>query len=158
MEDESEEEEPLKKPTQPQIQQRPSRPEVAAPSRKIEIAPPPAPGRGFSVNIYKLPENVKTLPDYSAFRPSGTTLTDKINLEPAKGEKDPSGLPESMDGLGLRFAGMFITTGEGIFRWRVHSKDGARLHIDDKTLIENDGIHEAASKVGYVIWLKAPIP
>ncbi len=150
VEDESEAEEPLKKPAEPQIQQRSSRPEVAAPSRKVEIATPPAPGRGFSVNIYKLPENVKTLPDYSAFRPSGTTLTDKINLEPAKGEKDPSGLPESMDGLGLRFTGMFITTGEGIFRWRVHSKDGARLHIDDKTLIENDGVHEATSKVGYV--------
>jgi len=43
-----------------------------------------------------------------------------------------------------------MVTGEGIFKWRLYSKDGARMHIDDKTLIESDGIHEASSKVGYV--------
>ncbi len=43
-----------------------------------------------------------------------------------------------------------MVSGEGIFKWRLYSKDGARMHIDDKTLIENDGIHEASSKVGYV--------
>lgn len=144
-------EEPVQKPAQPQVQQRPARPEPTPyAAKKVEIAPPPAPGRGFSVNTYKLPDNVKALPDYSAFRPTGSVTTDKINLEPAKGEKEPSGLPESMDGVGLRFMGMFMTTGEGIFRWRVYSKDGARLHIDDKTLIENDGVHDASSKFGYV--------
>lgn len=150
-EEESEVEEPSQKPAQPQFQERPSRPE-ATPSapRKIETATPPAPGKGFSVNIYKLPENIKALPDYSAFRPTGTTTSDRIDLEPARGEKEPSGLPESVDGLGLRFVGVFMVTGEGIFKWRLYSKDGARMHIDDKTLIENDGIHEASSKVGYV--------
>ncbi|MBI5249271.1 MAG: hypothetical protein HY912_07235, partial [Desulfomonile tiedjei] len=150
-EEDSEIEEPSQKPIQPQVQQKPSRSDtVPSAPKKVESAPPPAPGRGFSVNMYKLPDNIRAIPDYSAFRPTGTTITDKINLEPSKGEKEPSGLPESMDGLGLRFMGMFMTTGEGIFRWRLQSKDGARLHIDDKTLIENDGIHDASSKVGYL--------
>ena len=46
--------------------------------------------------------------------------------------------------------GVFAVAGEGIFKWSVQSKDGVRLHIDDKTLIENDGVHDAAVKTGYL--------
>jgi len=108
-------------------------------------------GKGtFTVNVYKLPDNIRALPDYSAFRPKAAIMTDTINLEPARGQNEPAGLPESYDGLGMRCVGIFLVSGEGIFRWRVQSKDGMRLHIDDKTLMENDGIHEPSSKVGFV--------
>ncbi|MDQ7781655.1 MAG: hypothetical protein RDU20_02170 [Desulfomonilaceae bacterium] len=108
-------------------------------------------GRGtFSVNVYKLPENVQALPDFSAFRPQTTLTADRIDIEPGKTEASLVGLPEDTDGMGLRFVGVFLVSGEGIFRWRLQSKDGSRMHIDDKTLIENDGIHEVSSKTGYV--------
>jgi hypothetical protein len=135
---------------QPPPQERQKTEQPGAGPKKIEQAAMPSPGKGFSVNIYKLPDNIKALPDYSAFPPVGTTTCDRINLEPAKGENDPSGLPENMNGLGLRFVGMFMVSGEGIFKWRLQSKDGARLHIDDKTVIENDGVHESTSKTAYV--------
>ncbi len=106
-------------------------------------------GKGtFSVNVYKLPDNVKALPDFSAFRPQATLVTDTIDLEP--GKTTLNGMPEDASGMGLRFVGVFLVAGEGIFRWRLQSKDGSRMHIDDKTLIENDGIHEVSTKTGYV--------
>jgi hypothetical protein len=105
---------------------------------------------GFTVNIYQLPESVKALPDYSALTPKKTVTSETINLEPARGANDPSGLPENPDGLGMRFMGIFMVTGEGIFKWRLYSKDGVRLHIDDKTLVENDGIHDPSSKTGFL--------
>ena len=83
--------------------------------------------------------------DYSALRPVESLTTDKINLDPARGQSEPAGLPQNTDGLGLRFMGVVAVAGEGIFKWSVQSKDGVRLNIDDKTLIENDGVHEAAS-------------
>lgn len=108
-------------------------------------------GKGFlSVNIYKLPENVRSLPDYSALHPVQTTTTDRINLDPARAQNEPSGLPDNTDGLGLRFMGMFLVSGEGIFRWTVQSKDGVRLHLDDKTLVENDGLHDPSVKSGFI--------
>lgn len=108
-------------------------------------------GKGFlSVNVYKLPENVRSLPDYSALHPIQTATTDRINLDPARAQNEPSGLPENTDGLGLRFMGMFLVSGEGIFRWTVQSKDGVRLHLDDKTLVENDGLHDPSVKSGFV--------
>jgi hypothetical protein len=142
--EQNETEEPVQKPAPAKRETAPSAP------KRIETAQPPAPGSGFSVNIYKLPENVRSLPDYSAFRPTGSATTDKIDVDPAKGQRGPAALPEKTDGLGMRFIGVFMTTGEGIFKWRLNSKDGARLHIDDKTVIENDGIHDATSKVAYV--------
>ena len=108
-------------------------------------------GKGtFFVNLYKLPENVKALPDLGALAPKATTTTDKINLDLSRSAKEPAELPENTEGLGMRCTGLFVVAGEGIFRFRVNSKDGARLHIDDKTLIENDGIHPPTSKTGFV--------
>lgn len=104
----------------------------------------------FFVNIYKLPDNVRALPDYSAFGPTTTITADTINLDTARGDKEPADIPANTEGLGMRFMGLFAVSGEGIFQWRVHSKDGVRLHVDDKTLIENDGIHPPTSKTGYL--------
>jgi PA14 domain len=118
------------------------------PSSLVAAALPGGKGT-FSVNLYKLPKNISALPDYSALSPSSTTTADKIDLDPVNGENEPA-INGSADGLGMRSVGMFLVSGEGIFRWRLYSKDGARLNIDDKTLIENDGIHDPSSKTGYV--------
>jgi hypothetical protein len=108
-------------------------------------------GKGtFTVNVYKLPDNITALPDYSAFKPAQTLTCDRINLDPSKGDNEPSGLPEKKESLGMRFVGIFMVSGEGIFKWRLNSKDGSRMNIDDKTLLENDGIHDASSKTAFV--------
>ncbi len=104
----------------------------------------------FSVSVYKLPENIAALPDFSAFKPLVSLNTERIFLDPAKGQQEPSGLPEKLDDMGIRFIGTFLVSREGLFRWRVESKDGVRLHVDDKTLIENDGIHPTSSKEGFI--------
>jgi len=130
----------------------PTRAPERAPAARGPVSGPPAPRQAglLTVNVYKLPDNVRALPDYSAFRPEKVVTTDSVNLQPGRGDRDPAGLPENPDGMGLRIIGVFHVAGEGIFRWRINAKDGVRLHIDDKTLIENDGIHPAASKAGFV--------
>jgi len=134
----------------PPVETKPGGPSVQRQSSGPVAAPAPGAKGEFTCNIYKLPENIVALPDYSAFRPVAVVSTDRIYLEPSKGENDPSGLPENTAGLGMRFVGTFLVSGEGIFKWRVYSKDGVRLHIDDKTLIEHDGIHEPSSKTAFI--------
>ncbi len=107
-------------------------------------------GSAMTVSIYKLPDNVAELPDYSSARPVELTATYSVNINPETGSMQPSKLPENTDGLGMRIQGFFYVFGEGIFRWRLHSRDGARLNIDDKTLIEHDGLHTSSSKTGYI--------
>jgi hypothetical protein len=127
--------------------------EEAPPAQPVPRGPVAAMAPGgkgvFTVNLYKLPENISALPDYSAFRPTGSVTSNKIDLDPDQGEKEPAGIPSKAEALGMRFMGMFLVAGEGIFKWRLQSKDGARMHIDDKTLIENDGVHGPTSKNGY---------
>ncbi len=127
---------------------------VAASSRRSVSGPVSAAlpgGKGaFNVNIYKLPSNIQALSDYSAFKPAQTLTCDRIYLDPAKGENEPAGLSENVNDIGMRFIGMFMVSGEGIFKWRLDSKDGSRVNIDDKTVIENDGIHEPSSKTAYL--------
>lgn len=134
----------------------------APPRSAVEAAPQPTPkisgpiasgpvaSKGLlTANVYRLPDNLKALPDFTAFRPVSSLTTDRINFEPAKGDNEPAGITD-FDGLGLRVVGLFMVSGEGIFKFRVQSKDGVRLHIDDKTILENDGIHEASSKTGFI--------
>lgn len=159
--------------TEPQPEAgRPASPETAAPSRTPDtsidqrpVLPAPArrpstearPGEtapvlgpSLNVNVYQLPENVNSLPDFSTLTPRKVLKSNVVNLDPAKGVKEPTGLPDNYDGMGLRFMAFFAVKGEGIFRWRIQSKDGVRFHIDDKTIIENDGIHEVSSKTGFI--------
>ncbi|MBM3303007.1 MAG: hypothetical protein FJY85_24050, partial [Deltaproteobacteria bacterium] len=88
----------------------PTRTEVPAePSRKplegISLAPLPG-GKGvFTVNVYKLPDEVRALPDFSAFRPQQVLMSDKITLDPARGDEEPAGLGQDTTGLGLRCVG-----------------------------------------------------
>jgi hypothetical protein len=107
-------------------------------------------GTSFAVSVFKLPDNVTSLPDYTAYKPYKSVKSDTINLDPAKGEGDSTGWMENPDGMGLRFMGMFMVSGEGIFRFRVQAKDGVRVHIDDKTIMENDGIHDAWAKTAFL--------
>lgn len=154
---------PRMQPPGPMIMREKAQPQDEGAQRKSErpaATRPPAPARpesaqmaartGFTVNVYQLPEGIKALPDYSALTPKKVLTSETVNLEPARGANDPSGLPENMDGLGMRFMGVFMVSGEGIFKWRVLSKDGVRLHVDDKTLIENDGVHEPSAKTGFL--------
>ncbi len=123
---------------------------VKRPAAGPVAAAVPGGGGVFFVNVYELPDGTRALPDYSARRPVESLTTDRINLDPTRGQNEPAGLRENAEWLGMRFMGMFPVAGEGIFRWSVQAKDGVRLHIDDKTLIENDGIHETAVKSGYI--------
>jgi hypothetical protein len=76
------------------IEQTPRR-ESAAPTKRPGTGPVAAEasrGMGsFYANIYKLPPQIKALPDYSAFRPQKTISTDRINLEPSKGDLEQIG-------------------------------------------------------------------
>ena len=73
----------------------PGEPTVREKAPALEKAPPitrrpvPGPVSGaaaerdigtFTVNVYKLPGNIKALPDYSALRPEKVLTGEKINL------------------------------------------------------------------------------
>jgi hypothetical protein len=141
---------PKKSPTGPRKPEAEAEAERSTGPRGPVAAAAPLTKGTFSVNVYKLPESIKALPDFSALAPVEVLSGDTINLNLPKGVNSLANLPQDTTGLGLRFVGMFEVSGQGIFKWRLHAKDGARMNIDDKTLIEMDGVHEPLSKSGFV--------
>jgi mono/diheme cytochrome c family protein len=80
------------------------------------------------------------LPDFATLKPVATGIITGFDLTPARRE----------DNFALRFEGYFEAKKEGNYSFSVQSDDGSRLYVDDKSVVDNDGIHPPASKRGSV--------
>jgi len=70
------------------------------------------------------------LPVFDRLTPTATGIVDEVALSVAKRQED----------YAIRFRG-FITIPEQGYKFYTYSKDGSRLLIDDKLIIENSGVH-----------------
>lgn len=97
----------------------------------------------------QLPSNLKyayyegefgDLPDFSKLTPklSGETSGFDLAFTPRK------------DNFAVRFTGMIQIAKEGEYTFHITSDDGSRLTIDDKVVVNNDGIHAPTPKSGKV--------
>jgi len=62
------------------------------------------------------------------------------------------------DAFALRFTGMIQIPTSGKYMFHISSDDGSRLYIDDKLLINNDGLHGMVEKQGGVDLLAGSYP
>jgi len=76
------------------------------------------------------------LPDFSKLTPVAIGDAVNFDLTPAK----------RADHFGLRFEGTIKLDKEGDYLFLVGSDDGARLLIDDKLVVNNDGVHSFEQK------------
>jgi cytochrome c2 len=76
------------------------------------------------------------LPDFSKLTPKATGDAEGFDLSVAK----------KKDNFALRFDGVISIPADGDYLFLLGSDDGSRLKIDDKVVIENDGIHPFSQK------------
>ncbi len=104
----------------------------------------------FKGEIYLLPENTPRLPDFSKLNPVGTIYTKKIDISPRKFESGFPGVTDRTEWFGIQYnGGIFIMKG-GMYSFRLLSDDGSKLYIDNKLVIDNDGLHPPQDKTGQV--------
>jgi hexosaminidase len=60
----------------------------------------------------------------------------------------PAGMPSS--GFGLKFTGYIDVPETGIYNFFLTSDDGSQLHIANRLVVDNDGLHPAQEKSGQV--------
>lgn len=89
---------------------------------------------GLAYEYYEkqLPE----LPEFDRLTPDATGTTDSITLAVAKRKND----------FALRFRGILTAPITGDYRFFTTSDDGTRLLIDEKIVVENNGIHPAQER------------
>jgi mono/diheme cytochrome c family protein len=91
---------------------------------------------------------------YSYFEGQWDKVPDFDKLKPVASGIGPAfdlGLARRGDHFGIKFEGYFKIDREGTYSFKLNSDDGSRLFIDDKLVLDNDGIHAPREVAGKTI-------
>jgi PA14 domain len=106
---------------------------------------------GLTGKIYLLSANARKLPDFDTIKSVGTIYADSINIPPRNWSSGFPGLHDRFEWFGIEYNGFFKANKSGEYVFRLLSDDGSKLFIDDKLVIDNDGLHGVYSKTGKIM-------
>jgi len=95
---------------------------------------------GLTLELYDQDGEWSSLPDFDSLTPNRVEQVSSIDL--AAGGRD--------EFFGLRFRGYIDVPETGVYTFLVTSDDGSRLLIDGTTVVDNDGIHGARQRTGFI--------
>jgi hypothetical protein len=107
----------------------------------------PAP-HSFCGDVYELPHSSTNLPDFRELDPIGSLYTSALDV-PDQIFENTSGIPgvtPRTNLFGIDYHGVLWVTNPGDYQFLMLSDDGAILRIDDKQVIDLDGLHMAQSR------------
>lgn len=111
----------------------------------------PAP-RSFCGDVYELPDRPQNLPDFRESDPIASLYTSTLDV-PNQIYSDLTRIPGQPPGLnpfGIDYHAIFWIAKAGEYRFLMISDDGAIVRIDDKKVIDLDGLHPAAGATGRI--------
>ena len=98
-------------------------------------------------DIYLLPEGAQKLPDdFSKMKSIGQLYASQLNIPSQNFNGGFAGAPGRSAWFALNYHGNFAVAAAGIYNFRLTADDGAKLYIDNKLLIDNDGQHGPQAK------------
>ena len=103
---------------------------------------------GLQGRIYLLKKNTGKLPSFERMEPAGTIYTHILNVWPQRFDEGFPGVTDRLEWFAIDYTGRFWIENAGKYRFSLLSDDGARLAIDQRELIDNDGIHSASALSG----------
>jgi PA14 domain len=122
--------------------------------------PPPGPlgsfgsvvpnSHAFCGDVFELDQRLPHLPDFRTLDPIGSIYTTAL-VVPDQNFSATGGIPgvtSRTDDFGIDYHADFWVTVAGRYEFQLMSDDGALLVIDDKTVIDLDGLHTARSATG----------
>lgn len=108
----------------------------------FEDPKPSSEGEGAIVHIYKLPEGIMAL---EGFKPSGQPhyvgRVHAIHALNSKDFADPDGKLALENNFYVEFQGYLNIKKSDNYLFKLTSDDGSRLFIDEKLIVDNDGLH-----------------
>jgi hypothetical protein len=98
---------------------------------------------GLEGRVYLLSEKTHKLPNFSHLDPVGTVYTNTLNVWPQHFSEGFPSISDRFEWFAIDYTGKFWVDNPGEYRFSLLADDGAKLRIDDKLVIDNDGIHGA---------------
>lgn len=105
---------------------------------------------GLRGDIFALPPNTQRLPDFSTLTPIGSVYARVLDISPRPFDAGFPGVTDRFEWFALRYFGKFRTSRGGAHGFRLVSDDGARLVIDGRVVVDNDGVHPPTSVSGSI--------
>jgi hypothetical protein len=105
---------------------------------------------GLRGDIYLLPVNSDRLPKFEKLKPVGTIYTSALNIPPRNFMEGFPGVTDRYEWFAIDYNGYFYVDNPGPYRFLLASDDGSKLYIDNKQVIDDDGLHRMQAEEGSV--------
>ena len=105
---------------------------------------------GLKGEIYLLRPDTLWLPKFEKMKPIGAIYTSALNIPTRDFQEGFPGITDRFEWFAIDYTGYFYIDKPGKYRFLLGSDDGAKLYIDKKTVIDNDGIHPIQYEEGSV--------
>jgi hypothetical protein len=105
---------------------------------------------GLKGDIYSLGSDAYQLPKFEKLKPVGSVYTKMLNVPPSNFTSGFPGVTTRAEWFAIDYRGRFYVSRPGKYDFILISDDGSKLYIDDKVVIDNDGLHSTASVNGNV--------
>jgi len=97
---------------------------------------------GFRGQIYHLKPETEFLPNLEKLKPVGAIYATELNVQPQTFQQGFPGVTDRFEWFAILYAARIWIEHEGRYAFTLLSDDGAKLRVDRKLLIDNDGIHQ----------------
>ncbi len=103
---------------------------------------------GFHGQIYFIPEYSMKLPNFKKLKPAGSLYTEYLNILPRDFTDGFPGITRRFEWFAIDYKGRFWIEKPGKHQFALVSDDGSKLYIDNKSVIDNDGLHSPLVQYG----------
>jgi hypothetical protein len=106
---------------------------------------------GFRGLIYHIKRDSQSLPDFRKLKPARVAIyTASLNVPPQSFLAGFPGVTKRFEWFAIDYTARFWIEKPGAYRFALISDDGSRLYVDDREIIDDDGIHSAQRREGRV--------
>jgi hypothetical protein len=103
---------------------------------------------GLRGDIYLLKPDTDALPRFRRLKPVGAIYTSSLNIPPRSFSQGFPGVTDRFEWFAIDYSGAFWIDQPGAYRFLLASDDGSKLYIDNKLVIDNDGLHAVRTGFG----------
>ena len=93
-----------------------------------------SPSPGINYSVYE--GEWSKMPEFDSLKPTSSGIIKDFDISSKQGS----------DNYGFVFDGLIRIPSDGIYSFYISSDDGSKLFIDDKILVDNDGLHGIVEK------------
>jgi PA14 domain len=105
---------------------------------------------GLQGQVYLIREGSFQLPNFKKLKPIGVLYTSRLNIPPRSFTEGFPGITNRFEWFAIDYTGRFWIERPGKYRLALHTDDGSKLYIDNKTVIDNDGVHPPTTQTNSV--------